>query len=208
MILFLATAGPGIIVALSFHEFCHAYVAYRFGDLTAARMGRLTLNPLRHLDPIGTLLIFVAGFGWAKPVPVNPGNLQRPRQDMLWIAAAGPGSNFLLALLSGILFQVVLLTQGGEGNFLSRALLYSVYINLILAFFNLIPLVPLDGASILKGIMNNQQAALWSRVERFGPILLIALVFSGQLFGFSLLGSILGPPVGFFLEIFTGGKGA
>jgi Zn-dependent protease len=199
---------PPILFALCFHEFSHAYVAYRLGDPTAASLGRLTLNPLKHLDPVGTLLLFFAGFGWAKPVPVDPRRLSDPRRHMLWIAAAGPGSNLLLALASGILLRLGLpafRAMSALGPQAADMLWFSVQINLVLAFFNLIPLRPLDGSTVLKGILPLDQATAWARVEHVGPVILLALIASGYLFGHSLLWTILDPPVRFLSSLFTFG---
>jgi len=195
-----------IVVALTLHEFCHALVAYRLGDPTAARLGRLTLNPLRHLDPIGTILLFVAGFGWAKPVPVDPRNLASPRRDMLWIALAGPGSNLFLALVSGLLWRATLSGGADPGGVLATMLWFSLTINLILAVFNALPFYPLDGAAILKGILPAGAAAVFARYERFGGLVLLALVASGYFLGKSLLWFIIGPPVAKLAGWFTLGR--
>ena len=192
-----------IIVALTVHEFCHALVAFRLGDPTAARLGRLTLNPLRHLDPVGTLLLFFAGFGWAKPVPVEPRNLASPRRDMLWIAGAGPASNLVLALFSGLLWRLTQNNVDVAQGTLATILLFSVHINLILAVFNALPLAPLDGAAILKGLLPPAPAAVFSRYERYGGFVLLALVASGYFLGFSLLWFIIGPPVDALGRLFT-----
>lgn len=198
---------PPILFALCFHEFSHAYVAFRLGDPTAAEQGRLTLNPLRHLDPMGTLLLFFAGFGWARPVPVDPDHLRDPRRDMLWIAAAGPLSNIALALASGLLLRMAVpVLPGGEiAVAVGTMLLFSVQINLVLAFFNAIPLPPLDGSSILRGLLPLRQAYAWSRIDRYGPLVLFGLVASGFVFGVSLLWLIIGVPVKFFTTAFTFG---
>ncbi len=199
---------PPLLFALCFHEYSHALTANRLGDPTAAAMGRLTLNPLRHLDPMGTLLLFFAGFGWARPVPVNPLNLRNPRRDMLWIAAAGPGSNLALALLSGLLLRAVVPMMGGTSSLAGAAasmLVYSLQINLVLAVFNLIPLPPLDGSSVLKGLLPLAQVHAWSRIESVGPILLLVLVGSRFILGFSLLSLIIGPPIRVLSSLFTFG---
>jgi Zn-dependent protease len=199
---------PPILFALCFHEFSHAYVAFRLGDPTAAALDRLTLNPLKHLDPMGTILLFFAGFGWAKPVPVDPRRLADPRRDMLWIAAAGPLSNIALALVSGIALRLLLhvfSSMAALGPQTARLLLYSVQINLVLAIFNLIPLPPLDGSTVLKGILPLNQALAWSRVESVGPLLLLVLVGSRFVLGFSLLGMIIGTPVARLTSLFTFG---
>ena len=197
---------PPLLFALCFHEYSHALTAYRLGDPTAAAQGRLTLNPLRHLDPMGTLLLFFAGFGWARPVPVNPANLRSPRRDMLWIAAAGPASNLALALVSGLLLRLIvpmLHTPGGLGGSGASMLIYSLQINLVLAVFNLIPLPPLDGSAVVRGLLPLAQVQAWSRVEAVGPVLLLVLVGSGYILKFSLLSLIIGPPIRALSSLFT-----
>jgi Zn-dependent protease len=197
---------PPLLFALCFHEFSHALTANRLGDPTAAAQGRLTLNPLRHLDPMGTLLLFFAGFGWARPVPVNPLNLRNPRRDMLWIAAAGPASNLAVALLSGLLLRAVVPILGGTGSlggYATSMLIYSLQINLVLAVFNLIPLPPLDGAAVVRGLLPLAQVGAWSRIESVGPIFLLVLVGSRFILGFSLLSLIIGPPIRALSSLFT-----
>ena len=142
---------PPILVALTFHECAHAYAAYRYGDDTAKQLGRLSLNPLRHLDPLGTIMIFLVHFGWAKPVPVNPYRLKNPRKDMLWISAAGPLANILLALASGLLLRLLFAIGGTPGSQTGTAMelfmfmvIMSLQINLALAIFNILPIAPLD----------------------------------------------------------------
>ncbi|MEA3232083.1 MAG: site-2 protease family protein, partial [Thermodesulfobacteriota bacterium] len=150
---------PPILIALTFHEYAHAYTANRYGDDTAKQMGRLSLNPLRHLDPLGTIMIFLVHFGWAKPVPVNPSRLRNPKKDMLWISAAGPLANMGLALISGILLRLLNATAGAPAQHSSvmGLLIFMVFmslqINLALAIFNLLPIAPLDGSKILSGLL-------------------------------------------------------
>ncbi len=175
------------LLAIILHEVAHGYIAERFGDPTARLLGRLTLNPLKHLDPIGTIAIFIFGFGWARPVPVNSGNFRRPRRDMIWVALAGPTTNLLLAIFSALLLRGLgVLDQGSFGASqtyiqfttpVKMMLGFSLYINILLGVFNLIPLPPLDGGRVLIGILPEHQAALVSRLEPFGFVLILFLVF-------------------------------
>lgn len=179
------------LMAITCHEVSHGFVADRLGDRTARMMGRLTLNPLRHLDIFGTIMIFVVGIGWAKPVPVNFNNLRNPKRDMIWVAAAGPITNFCLALLSAAAMRgVVAVSENlGEGSSaqlfvdpLALMLAFSVYVNLLLAIFNLIPVPPLDGGRVAVGLLPYRQAVLYSRIEPFGMIIIIFLVFFTDIF--------------------------
>ncbi len=169
---------PALLIALTFHEFAHGYVANQLGDPTARFQGRLTLNPMVHLDPIGLLMLWFAGFGWAKPVPVNPLNFQGDKkQGMLLVAAAGPGVNLALAF-------VALILQGFIFAFFYNDVLISlvgtlVTYNILLAIFNLIPIPPLDGSKILAGLLPYRYDYYFRQLEQFGPMLLILLVFTG-----------------------------
>lgn len=175
------------LLAIILHEVAHGYVAERFGDPTARLLGRLNLNPLRHLDPIGTLAIFVFGFGWARPVPVNARNLRHPRRDMLWVALAGPLTNLVLAGLSALLlrgFSLLEATAFHDSVLFVEIITplrmmtgFSLYINVLLGVFNLIPLPPLDGGRVLTGILPERQAQLISRLEPFGFVLILFLIF-------------------------------
>lgn len=177
------------LFAITCHEVSHGYIAYRLGDNTARSLGRLTLNPIKHLDIFGTLMVFLVGIGWAKPVPVDFGKLQNPKKDMIWVAAAGPITNFLLALASAILLRgVALLDFGAAGNSVlepvSLMLAFSIYINLLLGLFNLIPVPPLDGGRVVVGILPYRLAASFSRIEPYGMIIIIVLVFFTNIFQF------------------------
>lgn len=166
---------PAILFALTVHEYAHGWVADRLGDPTAREAGRLTFNPLAHLDPIGTLMLFLVHFGWAKPVPVNPYNLRNPKRDMIWVSLAGPVANILLAVLCAQVLKG-LFSMGITSDVLFRMLYYGVLINLILAVFNLIPIPPLDGSKILMGLLPPEQAFRFAQLERSGPVILIVLV--------------------------------
>jgi Zn-dependent protease len=172
---------PGLLLAVTVHEVAHGWVADRLGDPTARLAGRLTLNPLPHIDPLGALAFVLAGFGWARPVPVNARNLRRPVRDMAWVAAAGPLSNFAVAFVGLVL--LVLTTRLVDAPFVARpvaGMLRFVYtFNLGLAIFNLIPLPPLDGGHFLPYFFPRRSWPLLARLEQYGPLILLLLVFSG-----------------------------
>jgi len=206
----LLLAVPAILIALTFHEFAHAYVAYRLGDPTAKNMGRLTLNPLAHLDPMGTIMIFLIHFGWAKPVPVDPRYLGNPKRDMMWISAAGPLMNMALALVSGILLRIFIALglantyAGSSASILFQMLYFSLYINLALAFFNLLPIPPLDGSKILAGVLPHRYAPTLYMIESKGPMVLFGIIMFGWVTGFHVLGLVIGPFIHFFSGLFGG----
>ncbi|MCR6545841.1 site-2 protease family protein [Dehalobacterium formicoaceticum] len=173
---------PAILLALSVHEFSHGFVAYRLGDPTPKLQGRLTLNPLKHLDPMGTLLLIVAHFGWAKPVQVNPYYFQGDKKrGMMTVALAGPFSNILFAYLSALLLSLMLREILPFNNLFALFLQNLVQINLILAAFNLIPVPPLDGSKILAGILPGQAGEFFYSLEQYGPIILLILIVSGMI---------------------------
>ena len=191
--------------ALSFHEFAHAWMASKCGDNTAARMGRLTLNPMAHLDVVGSLMILFVGFGWAKPVPVDSRNLSDPRKDMMKVAAAGPLSNLLLAMLAGMAWRLL-----GGINFLLDTnfpvlIFYFTQINIALAVFNLIPVSPLDGSQIFSGYLMKTNPELALKIQSYGPQVLFGLILFGYVTGFSILWLIMKPFVNFFMLLFIGG---
>ena len=205
----LLLIAPPILLALTFHEYAHAYVAHRFGDDTAKLSGRLSLNPLRHLDPLGTIMIFLVHFGWAKPVPVNPYRLKNPKKDMLWISAAGPLSNMVLALASGILLRILIATvetpdQTSFMGLLIYVVFMSLQINLALAIFNILPIAPLDGSKILAGLLPDRFGKMFYFMDRYGPFILLGLIIFGSATGVSVLGGIIWPFVKFFSSIFAG----
>jgi len=190
-----------IAFVISLHEASHAFTANRLGDPTARLLGRMSLNPVNHIDPIGTILLplillVLRGpvFGWAKPTPINPFNFQHPRRDTAIVAFAGPASNFLLAGVLSLIFRVTPSTLVGS------FLLTFIELNLILGIFNLIPIPPLDGSKILSGVLPKEAAASFSALESYGPVLLLILLF--------ILLPILSPIIflilNFFLRIFAG----
>jgi Zn-dependent protease len=181
---------PGLF-AITCHEVSHGYIAWRYGDPTARMLGRLTLNPLKHIDIVGTLMIIFVGIGWAKPVPVVYENLRNPKRDMIWVAAAGPITNMLLAIISAVALRglVAFSNPAADGTQLSMVvepvvlmLAFSVYINLLLAIFNMIPLPPLDGGRVLTGLLPYRQAAALARIEPYGMVIIIVLVFFTNVF--------------------------
>jgi len=206
-----------LIFAVTLHEAAHAWVADKKGDATARMLGRITMNPWVHTDLFGTILIPIllfttTGFlfGYAKPVPVNPFNFRRPKKDMAWVAAAGPGMNFFLAVLSGFLYRLILMLNpallgGGSffGGSLSNTLLlplllmlrFSVDINLVLMIFNLIPIPPLDGGRVLVGLLPDRQSRIVSQIEPYGMLLLVVLVFLDP---FGLMKRVVWPLVSIF----------
>lgn len=182
---------PGLL-AITCHEVSHGYIAWKYGDPTARMLGRLTLNPLKHIDFFGTLMLVVVGIGWAKPVPVVTENLRDPKRDMIWVSAAGPITNLLLALASALVLRLVLLVSPAGGpHFMLEPLQYmaafSIYINLLLAFFNMIPIPPLDGGRVLMGLLPHRQALALGKIEPYGMIVIILLVFFTPVFSYLLL---------------------
>jgi len=182
----LAILIPVFLMALTVHEFAHAWVADRLGDATARLRGRLTLNPLPHLDPIGTLAILFLGFGWARPVPVDGRSFRHPRRDFMLVAAAGPASNLLLAAIMAFLFEMLpWRTVGQEWHWLAlpvySMLRAGVSINVLLMVFNLLPVPPLDGSRVLAGLLPVRQALTYSRLEPYGFLIIFLLSFSGLL---------------------------
>ena len=218
--LFTATAvAIPAILAITLHEAAHGWAAWRLGDDTAKVLGRVTFNPLRHIDPFGTVILpalmyFTTGFvfGWAKPVPVNFNRLNNPRMDMVKVAIAGPAINFVLALVSAWLWGFLPadgLAGGGfsAGTWAKAALEVSIFVNVILMVFNLIPLPPLDGGRVAVGLLPDALAVPLARMERVGLLLLIGVLFLlpmlAREFGYelNLLGWILGPPVDAVIEV-------
>ena len=190
---------PVLLFALVFHEFSHGWVANKLGDPTAKNQGRLTLNPMAHLDPIGSMMILFVGFGWAKPVPVDSRYLANPRKDMMKIAFAGPASNLLLAFIGGILIRIT-----GYAGPLSSMLILFTQINISLAVFNMIPIPPLDGSQIFSGIMIRKNPQLVMQLQMYGPQILLGLILFGMFTGISIIWAFMSPFVNFFMFVFAG----
>jgi Zn-dependent protease len=190
---------PSMILAITLHEAAHGYVAKHFGDTTAYMLGRVTLNPIKHIDPIGTLVVpLLIGFatnwsflfGWAKPVPVNFNNLRHPKRDMLWVAAAGPGSNLLQAVLWAMLAAMLAsLSANSVATYWFSVAEAGILVNVVFAILNLFPVLPLDGGRILASVLPNKLSYAYQGTERFGMVILIALIVSG------ILGKLLSPLV-------------
>ena len=199
----IAIAAIPILFAITLHEAAHGYVARHFGDMTAYQAGRISLNPLRHIDPVGTILLplltLVLGgilFGWAKPVPVNFGALRHPKKDMLWVAIAGPASNLMMALLWALMIKLVWLFPG---SYFSEPLLemaqIGIKINVILMVLNLLPLPPLDGGRVAVSLLPHRQAYQLSRIEPYGLFILIGLAIT------PVLGWIITPLFGAVMNL-------
>lgn len=186
---------PAILLSLTFHELAHGMTAYAFGDPTAKERGRLTLNPIRHLDPMGTILFFIAGFGWAKPVPVNGHYFQRPRRDMALVSLAGPATNFTLAALTGLVLSSGLV---GKETLSGAFVQYFMQINIVLGVFNLLPMPPLDGSRLVSALLPERLLVHYERIEGYGLAIIFAVVFflPGGLF------KLIGPVVNFFNRLF------
>jgi Zn-dependent protease len=202
-ILYLAIT---MVIALTVHEFSHAWTADQLGDDTPRLNGRLTLNPLAHLDPLGSLLIILAGFGWAKPVPVNPYALQRrTRAGMMLVSAAGPFSNLLLAILASLPFRMGLIDPFGSNTQIvivaARFLFIFISINLVLLFFNLIPIYPLDGEKVAEYFLPPGGQDMLSRLRPYGPMILMGIIFLGRFAGIDLLGILIGTPTDFVFNL-------
>lgn len=184
---FIIILVPVILFALTIHEYAHALVAYKLGDDTASLQGRLTLNPLVHLDILGTILIFIVGFGWAKPVPVNPLNFKDPRKDMLKVAIAGPLTNLIIVIISGALLRILIQNPvsleessfyySAYGTLIAIMILNIIY-GTVLAVFNMIPIPPLDGSRILYGILPEKSAYKYMELEKYS-IFFLFFIFIG-----------------------------
>jgi Zn-dependent protease len=221
---------PALVIAIVFHEVAHGYAARLLGDPTASDRGRLTLNPIAHVDPVGTLLVpgalaLLGGpvFGWAKPVPVNKWRLNNPRFGMMAVAAAGPASNFVLAAVGAVLLGLLvpdaagyredagtalMVNALGEPLWLGTGLFYFILVNLFLGIFNLLPIPPFDGSHILGGLLPASLRAGWEKLQGIGMALILVLVAASWIFGTSFLGDILTTPVSYVMELYLALAGA
>jgi Zn-dependent protease len=198
-----------VILAITFHEAAHGWVAERFGDPTARSLGRVTFNPIKHVDPFGTLILpglllllkAPVLFGYAKPVPVNFARLNHPKRDMIWVALAGPGINIALAYASALALHAVYPPTGEVTDWLSQNLANSIQINILLAVFNLLPIPPLDGGRVVTGLLPRPYAWHFAQIERYGLLILLGLLFivpfAAQSLGYSVnpIAYVLLPPV-------------
>ncbi len=202
---------PILLFSLSVHEFSHGLAAYWLGDDTAKRAGRLTLNPLSHLDIIGLIALFIIKIGWAKPVPINPYNFQNFKRGTAISAAAGPLSNFLLAIIFSLLLRVymsvfndALIVQNSVVVFIWHILFLTIFYNLALGLFNLIPIPPLDGSKILGGFLSDRIYFKYTAQEKKGMMVFMAIILISYISGFSFIGTIIMPPLNFLLKLLTG----
>ncbi len=214
--LLIAIVGFSLLIAITFHEFSHALMAARLGDPTARRAGRISLNPIRHLDPMGTLMLFLVGFGWGKPVPINPGYFRmNPRRGMAISAFAGPLSNLAVAAVLGVLIRTGVVAWHSpyswpydpfyvwDAGWVAADIVgYVILFNLILAVFNLIPVAPLDGFNIALGILPRRQAEALARLQPYGMLILLLFVFLSYFTGF--LWDFLLRAVDLFARLFVG----
>jgi Zn-dependent protease len=200
---------PIILISLTIHEFSHGMMAHLLGDDTAKNQGRLTFNPLKHLDPVGVVFFLIMHFGWAKPVPVDPRNLKDPHRDMLFIAAAGPASNLTLALILGFILGLIGSSWGSleqmtpMQQYVIGFLWWGIYCNVGLVMLNMLPVFPLDGSSVLKGLVPRRVALKLDGLDKFGAMALLGAVLLDNFAGTRILGTILGLPIQFMVEFIT-----
>ena len=193
-----------LIIAISVHEFSHALSAYRLGDNTAKNQGRLTLNPKAHLDPMGTIMIVFAGFGWGRPTPVSPWNLRiGEKAGMAVVSVAGPISNLIVALVTGIIYQFYM-NSGSDSIQVARILLTVIQLNLVLAIFNLLPIAPLDGFKIVLGLLPRDAALSFAKTERYGMMILVLVIMGDVFLNIGILGRVISPVISFLMRLVIG----
>lgn len=194
---------PGIIVGLSFHEFAHGWVAYKLGDPTPKFQGRLTINPKAHIDPVGLVALLFAGFGWGRPVEINPNNFKNRRKGEFLTALAGVIMNLIIAVIFGVVVKLILMIGGGTfaasslGDIVITVCMYVIQINLVLMIFNLIPVPPLDGFTVVTELFNVKHTPAYYTVCRYGSVILLGLIL------FDVTSMILSPLVSFFMGLIT-----
>jgi Zn-dependent protease len=203
---YLLIQAPVILLSLTVHEYFHGWTANKLGDPTAKLRGRLTLNPIAHLDIMGTILMFLVGFGWAKPVPIDARNFKDPKKDTILVALAGPLSNLAMAVVAGVLLRYIIpqmmtgqIRSDGVYSIVTIILILTLVYGVALAVFNLIPIPPLDGSRVMYGLLPNKYAYAYSRIEPYGVLLLFALfLFGGGIFHYLLY------PVSYLTVLFSG----
>jgi Zn-dependent protease len=190
---------PVVLFSLTVHEYSHGRVALMLGDNTAQRLGRLSFNPIRHLDIMGVLFFYFVGFGWAKPVPVDGSNFENPHRDMMYVAIAGPLANIAMAV--GCSFFIRLISP--EFSYLFVILAYGIWINVALAIFNMLPLFPLDGSSVLKGLVPHHIAEKLTGLDKFGAFLILGSFLLDQFAGTKIIGTILMYPINYSVSFLS-----
>tara|TARA_Y100000588_G_scaffold90334_1_gene97203 strand:+ start:1816 stop:2514 length:699 start_codon:yes stop_codon:yes gene_type:complete len=206
-----------VLISITVHEFCHAFIARILGDRTAQHLRRLTLNPLRHLDPLGAGMLLIVGFGWGRPVPVNVRNLRVGKTGITLVALGGPISNVILASILAMLMRADVLSwispyyltpsalmSGGLKDTLSQFVSMTIHFNLLLALFNLLPIPPLDGSKMLEGLTPSKYYFMYQRLERYGPIALLCIIGLDITFNTGFLWRIIGQPLEFLTHMVVG----
>jgi Zn-dependent protease len=208
--LFIAIQVVVVLICITIHELSHGLAAYKLGDDTAKRAGRLTLNPIKHIDPFGAIMLLIVHFGWAKPVPVNPYNFDNMKTGMAWTALAGPASNFILAILASVVYNFFISMFGSSINesYFLAILMYSlqmlIMFNIALGLFNLLPIPPLDGSRIVGAFMSDDMYFRWVEFERKGAYLLMGIIMVCFVFRIPLFGYLIAGPLNFFMNLLIG----